>query len=529
MEQDRKLTKYIPLIAIDLFIIFSLLLFRFGTVEWLTPNTWMVVLFVLAVYVLFSVGYTITIVKSKPIAEEYIRCDFFKIARVMFLIGCSVMIVYYISNIIVVYGEHTLRFAQYPGASYDYQEYMQKLYSSGNGLEYPLWFRYITRVHTLLYGVVLSAIPLGVFYFGRLNIAERILLIATILVYAFRNWLVAAQMSFFMLLFIVATYYLYRLYVTINSAEQRKRLHRIILQTIILICTGVVCLLIVFIFQQDRQTQRNIRTKLNETMFESGYVMNDEIWGEIILRSINTRFNEEVFQIEYNGLEQSSDVGGAIPSSQLKKKLDSQAEYSEEKIEDLEMVGIDDYYRIKRDTSLLYKISPSVFYAIESIEIYQTQGYGALGLAFEHDFEWTFLVGNSKYLTTLVDRALGTSLAERTYVYKNEVVYGWSVTTFWQTLYTWLASDFTFIGVILLFGFVGALFAKVWLEVIRYKNPFGFSLMYIMIFGIIMASANNILFQDLGLLIGTLTIIFLFVLSCTIRKRRINKIINEKK
>lgn len=530
MKISTKIKKYFPLIILDGYIIFSLLMFRFGTVEWLTPNIGTTILYLIGVYVMFSVGYIVIIKKSYASdLTVYKEFDFFSYGRWIMIIGCVTLITYSIADIIMIYGENTFLFMKHPGAAYDYQESMQKLYSSGNGFEFPMWFRWITRVKTLAYGLGLSALPIGIYYYKRLNITEKILFFALLVVYLLRNWLIGAQSSFFILLSIALTNYFYRLYQCLhNNIEKRKKVRRVVFHTLSLFVVGVLCLLVVFIFQQDRQKQRDIKTQLNTYFIENEIDITDEIWIMNSFNAINLRLGKDIFTLNYEDLIAEQETEQDIENNQVEASIKENVVEDDSLSEELDMNGIGDYYLINKDTSILYKLSPKLFYSIEALELYQTHGYGALGLAFEHDFEWTYMVGNSAAATRFIDNKCGTNIEERTYIYKNQEVYGWSVTTYWQSLYTWLASDFTFIGIIILFGFLGMLFAKVWIETIKYNNPFAFVLMFLMVFGILMASANNLLFQDLGLIIASATIIGIFVLSLIIRRRRVKNIANEK-
>lgn len=510
---------YFPLYFIVAFIVLTLGFFKFGTVEWLTPNTGKVIVFVLAAFLFFSAGYIFVIKKQKPMHEAYLSFDYLKAVRVLFVIGAVSAIAYYVTDIIITYGNHAFDYARYPGAAYDFAEYLQRLYAQGSGFEYPMWFRYITRFHTLCFGIVLSGLTWGLFYFKRFKAYEKALWGLLLLVYLIRSWMTAAQSYFFILLFICITFFLYKIYRILNSAEERNKIARkIFIQSLALVVVAIICMTFVYIFQNDRSIQRDIRVQLRNNIIEKGYEFDAQIYEKTVLDSINIRLGKEVFEVRY-GFEGTCANASGEPDFSKNVSVRKGAEV-------LEIGSIDKYYVLDKENSILYKINPRLYFAVQSVEMYATQGYGALGLSFEHDFDWTYLIGNSRFVTNFIDEHFGTNIFERTYIYKNEQVFNWSSTTYWQSLYAWLASDFTYYGVILVFGFIGMLYAKVWLEVIRYRNPFAFAMMFMMVFGIMMASANNLLFQDLGLCIATSSVIILFALSLILRKRKAKKQLN---
>ncbi len=506
----KKCSLYFPLIIIDIIIVITLVLFMLGPVEWLTSNSGLVVIYVLAIYLFFSAGYILAVKRQKPVCETYVEFDFFSYVRVLFIFASVIGIVYYVADLAVTYGSNLFDFATHPGASYDFNEHLQNIQ-----INYPTWFHYITRTHTVFYGIILFSLTCGLFYFKRFNTVEKVLWFALLAAYIFRSWMAAAQSYFFMLLFIYVTFFTYKLFIVLNGGEETKKIVRkVAFQVTALLLAGISCAFIMYYFQRDRSIQRDIRTKLHEYIIDKGYEFNEEVYEMTVLHSINIRLGKEIFDVKYD-----FDANSAQMQNEM-ENFTSRPSTAKE----LNMSGIDNYYKIDRTNSILYKINPQLFFGVQSVDIYVTQGYGALGLAFSHDFTWTYFIGNSRLIVNFVDDHFGTDIFERTYVYKNENVYNWSSTTYWQSLYTWLSSDFTFYGVIVFFGLYGLLFAFVWLEIIRYKNPFAFALMFMMIFGIMMASANNLLFQDLGLCIATVSIIIMFVLSLVIRKRKVYKL-----
>jgi len=122
---------------------------------------------------------------------------------------------------------------------------------------------------------------------------------------------------------------------------------------------------------------------------------------------------------------------------------------------------------------------------------YVTQGYYALSLAITEPFEPMWGVGNSMFLTRQAVRLTGDeSIEERSYPAKIEK-YGWDRYLLWSSLYAWLASDVSWIGVVALMFLVGRLFAAAWLGSLGGGNPFAPVMLWMVVMVLLYAPANN--------------------------------------
>ncbi|MBA3672358.1 MAG: hypothetical protein H0W68_10105, partial [Gemmatimonadaceae bacterium] len=65
-----------------------------------------------------------------------------------------------------------------------------------------------------------------------------------------------------------------------------------------------------------------------------------------------------------------------------------------------------------------------------------------------------------------------TTLGSRSYPARLDVEDDYSVTQFWHTLYTWIASDVTFPGTLVVMMLIGRLFALIWIDTLRGDNPY---------------------------------------------------------
>lgn len=140
------------------------------------------------------------------------------------------------------------------------------------------------------------------------------------------------------------------------------------------------------------------------------------------------------------------------------------------------------------------QVSALLLMIICSIESYLCQGYDALSYALDSDFTYSYGLGSSWFGLNLSNR-LGLDIASHTYVFQLEKTHGIDPMINWHSIYTWLASDFTFIGVPVFVFFVGYLLATTWLDTLLERSfyaPAIFMLFVIMTFYFF---ANNQIFS----------------------------------
>lgn len=138
---------------------------------------------------------------------------------------------------------------------------------------------------------------------------------------------------------------------------------------------------------------------------------------------------------------------------------------------------------------------------------YFTNGLNGLYLSLTLPFEWSYMFGNSYSLGRVVEIFAGRDgdILNHTYPYRVGEVYGWEFDK-WHSLFSWLASDLTFPGVVvlaLLFGFV---YARVWLQAVASANPYSGPLFIYLSMGLIFSYSNNQLMHSLS---GVMVLIFL--------------------
>lgn len=145
---------------------------------------------------------------------------------------------------------------------------------------------------------------------------------------------------------------------------------------------------------------------------------------------------------------------------------------------------------------------------------YLSAGYYGLSLCFKIPFEWTYGIGNSYFVSKLASVVFGLpNMYEDTYLSKLGEYYGRDGLRTWNTIFPWLASDFTFIGTLLIFIVVGYVWQTTWLEVIRYNNPVSLILFATISLGLIFVPANNQLFHGIDTYVSTLFIVIYWMFN----------------
>lgn len=126
---------------------------------------------------------------------------------------------------------------------------------------------------------------------------------------------------------------------------------------------------------------------------------------------------------------------------------------------------------------------------------YVSQGYYGLGLGLETDWEWTKFEGFSYSISVLCNRVLGLDWVwPHTLVSQVGINWGWDDSK-WHTVFTHFATDFTFPGTVVLFGWFAYIYARVWVKAITFHNPSAVLMFVMLTIGMFFMPANNQLLQ----------------------------------
>lgn len=130
-------------------------------------------------------------------------------------------------------------------------------------------------------------------------------------------------------------------------------------------------------------------------------------------------------------------------------------------------------------------------FLVEKMDSYLVQGYDNLEKIIENcNFQWTFGIGNSRFLMDVMKRLVGIDITGRTYPYQLGA-YGVDPLASWHSAYAWFAGDLTFIGIIFLMFIAGYYMCCLARDVIYREDPISMALLYLMIMMVTNASCTN--------------------------------------
>lgn len=137
------------------------------------------------------------------------------------------------------------------------------------------------------------------------------------------------------------------------------------------------------------------------------------------------------------------------------------------------------------DSGFISSLDEKNKFGISIATMYLSLGYYGMGLALNEEFESTFGLGHSIFISNSVQNIIDTNwLDDRAYTSK-VTNSGWDAKVYWVTTYTWLANDVGFFGVALIIFVIGFLFSRAWSGIIYAGDPVAlivFSQLFMMIF-----------------------------------------------
>jgi hypothetical protein len=188
---------------------------------------------------------------------------------------------------------------------------------------------------------------------------------------------------------------------------------------------------------------------------------------------------------------------------------------SQNQLDRLRQWGGEDQIRsVMEDSAFCRLLGSEVGFRASLVTAYPTHGYCGLSHSLSMPFEWTCGLGSSRALNAYLVQYLNVpNKSDSTYLARAEVATGWPALMNWSTIYPWLASDFTFPGVLLCMVAIGWIGCRAWHQALRgdllsliVLSQFALCVLYI--------PANNQLLQSRDGLIGTVSL----VVICLLRK-----------
>lgn len=166
---------------------------------------------------------------------------------------------------------------------------------------------------------------------------------------------------------------------------------------------------------------------------------------------------------------------------------------------------------------VFFKLFPQAFYMpIIMISAYLTQGYYGLALCLELPWKPMFGLGSSMGIVDLLTKR-GIDLNSMTFQQRAEELYHWNSRVQWASMYTWLANDISFIGVIICMLVIGIFISKVLKDALLSNNPFAVCLMVYLTIMVFFIPMNNQIFQTTYMLFGFAYILFRWITTTRVK------------
>lgn len=156
-------------------------------------------------------------------------------------------------------------------------------------------------------------------------------------------------------------------------------------------------------------------------------------------------------------------------------------------------------------------IPPVVMKVWISATSYLTQGYYGMSQALTLPWQPMFGVGHSMFLVDFITGNL-FDVDQYTYQVRMEPL-GWNSDVQWHSMYTWLANDVSFYGVILVMLLIGLLFGAMFRDAITTNNPFAKISVFYFILMMLFIPCNNQIAQKADTLFSFILVVLCWWIS----------------
>ena len=484
-----KKKRYLPLILIEIYLIGSYLMYRFGCYIWPFRSDNRTFFFMTLVIIAFGIGYVLAIKRCTKVVEQK-RNKFATISCEKILIICCL-----ISFVIFVPMCISYTNSWYPP--------IVKALTDPKGVYYTLAEVAKNRTGIRIWGFLdvfpYMIMPLALYGWEKIRVKTRcasiILAIGYLMIYisSGRNISVAVQM-----LSVVASW------LSVVFGEKTDVYRKTIIRTSVLALT--YCVIAVFFFNltitsrsgyneevaqelekiSDENLPTNeIKSDTTENILESGQKVNGEFIDEFAIIVSNWDADEMgqhlgVGPYEYNGLKITQEQNEKF--NQVYKVFPNYTDVWSKAYVDSDHLLMQ---YLPGGLKNLYVIATG----------YITNGYHCLTVALHTEHEWTYGIGHSAFLSSYVDAFFGTDISSKTYYSRltNDEIYPLVSKSFWPRFFVQLADDLTFTGVIVFMVVAGFMIAKVWMSIINCGNFWGVVLLGQFELWALFLPANNIL------------------------------------
>ncbi len=477
MDVNKSQTKilYLPLILIELYLIFSLFVFQFGPVNWMTENVgyfW----FLIAIYHLsFILGYVLFVRKIKVSPKKIERSNLIGsfIVKYMwiFLFACTVLSLIKAMGLRSSYEliPWSLPSEFIKGLVNPGEQYYAKLVAAQ--LNNYTGSKITSGLVALFSFVVSSMIPVCVLLWNRINLPQKIVFF-TIVFFEFATFVaVGTNKGVFDLLFIFTA----SITIDFLANYEGRKIKSLLKDKKILI--GVVVFLLFFsliFFAWTMKSRVGSSADYTASLVYTASMTEDATVPEVTTVPEATTVPEVTTEPEVTTV--SSD-----------ENSDKQEDAVESKTESL-------------FSNFVYGMSS-----------YIGQGYYGMSLALGKDFTSTYGVGNSRFLSTNFKYFFGIDVEP--YTFQAKISNRWDHYANWHSFYCYIANDVSFPGVAIIMFLLGASLSAIFKDAIYGNNIFAQSLLPMYAIMFLYMPANNQVFTFMHSFCAFFQLMILWYLS----------------
>lgn len=169
--------------------------------------------------------------------------------------------------------------------------------------------------------------------------------------------------------------------------------------------------------------------------------------------------------------------------------------------------------KLDMDSLFFYLLPESLYMMLVAASSYLTQGYYGMSLCLSIEWLPTFGLGSSMAIIKKLSEYVSDTIQRRTYQFRLTSL-GWEEDIRWHTMYSWIANDTSFLGVIIIMFFIGLLFAMAYKDSIISNNPYAHIVVYYFALMAFFIPCNNQLFQSTYIMFS-----FILMICCWLTNR----------
>lgn len=168
--------------------------------------------------------------------------------------------------------------------------------------------------------------------------------------------------------------------------------------------------------------------------------------------------------------------------------------------------------KLDMDSLFFYFLPESLYMMLVAASSYLTQGYYGMSLCLSIEWLPTFGLGSSMAIIKKLSEYASDTIQRRTYQFRLTSL-GWEEDIRWHTMYSWIANDTSFLGVIVIMFFIGLLFAMAYKDSIISNNPYAHIVVYYFALMAFFIPCNNQLFQSTYIMFSFILMIFCWLIT----------------